>query len=119
MALREPTRDEMRLLGFLALIGAGRGLSSDCLIGVRVEDMTDGGMGSLRLWPRRMRVVDKVAARTIAACQFSDLDGVPVIASLYVNREGVPFELDAWKVDFSPLRRIPDEFVALHEPERR
>lgn len=44
----------------------------------------------------------------VAEYQFTDADGVEVLASLNVDQDGRPFELDMWKTDFSPLIRIPD-----------
>lgn len=77
---------------------------------LRVMDMDDGGMGSLSFVvatsepsPRRVTVCR-------AAVQFTDADGVEVIASLNAGEDGVPFELDVWKTDFSRLIRIPDQF---------
>jgi hypothetical protein len=82
--------------------------------GVQVEDLDDGGMGSLaldtptRIGPRRV-----VVCR--AAVQFTDVDGVEVVASLYVDEQGAPFELDIWKTDFSPLVHIPDQLRRVEE----
>lgn len=49
--LRSPSKDEVRLLEFLlskAQIGV---LSEDWRAKLRVSEMEDGGMGSLRLFP--------------------------------------------------------------------
>lgn len=37
-----------------------------------------------------------------------DDDGVSVIIELNVDERDKLFELDLWKVDFSPLRRYPN-----------
>ncbi|OUJ74939.1 DUF6984 family protein [Hymenobacter crusticola] len=69
-----------------------------------VHDLADGGMGSLRF------VSDKEGrrlGRKIAETQFLDEDGVPVLVSLYLDQEGALYELDSWKTDYSPLKRIP------------
>ncbi len=64
-------------------------------------------MGSLELFlpdsPSSRRFGSKVAE-----LQFKDEDGVDVIASLNVDQNMIPYELDVWKTDFSPLIRIPD-----------
>ena len=46
----------------------------------------------------------------VSECQFKDIDGVPVIASLYLDKDNELFELDIWKVDFSKLEMIPSHF---------
>lgn len=103
---REPSDAERRLLRRLA------SSCSDCppdwLQDIRVSQMDDGRMGSLRLAVRGAPVGERVFGRKAAEYQFSDTDGIQVIASLNVDQHGLPFELDVWKTDFSPLVRIPD-----------
>jgi hypothetical protein len=70
-----------------------------------VEDMQDGGMGSLRF-----RSTDHPAprfGRQIAEAEFTDEDGILVSAAVNLDETGELFELDIWKVDFSPLKRYP------------
>lgn len=112
MGFREPTADEARLLGFLLEAAAARSSSSETC-DLLVENMPDGGMGSLRLRPADREIDDRAHHSTLAACSFRDADDVVVIATLYGNRSGLAFELDVWKVDFSPLTRIPLEFQLL------
>lgn len=72
---------------------------------VRVIGMDDGGMGSLSFVSSKPhRAMGKVAGE----CTFSDADGMLVDAALLLDKEGDLFELDLWKVDFSPLIQIPD-----------
>jgi hypothetical protein len=70
--------------------------------------MNDGGMGSLRF----VGSADRRFGKCIGEAEFDDLDGVPVSVALNVDQYGQLFELDLWKVDFSPLKRIAarDEF---------
>lgn len=76
------------------------------------EDMDDGGMGSL-LFPGSR---DRIYGGTLAEAEFRDEDGTPVLVSLNLDSSGELFELDVWKVDFSPLIRIPPiEQVKLRE----
>ena len=67
----------------------------------RVEEMNDGGMGSLHfVWK------DKTSPKfggTSAEIELLDQDQVPVMVYLDVDREGDFFELNIWKVDFSPI----------------
>jgi hypothetical protein len=72
----------------------------------RVQDMLDGGMGSIRFvqGPPEQRRFD----REIAEGLFHDADGVPVSVALNLDQSDDLFELDLWKVDFSPLVRYPE-----------
>lgn len=69
-----------------------------------VEEIADGGMGSLRFVNsnpyRRL-------GRAVATLRYPDADGVPVLATLYLDTDGELYELDSWKTDGSPLQRIP------------
>jgi hypothetical protein len=69
-----------------------------------VEPMSDGGMGSLAVGPayesRRM-------GRQVAECHFIDKDQVFVSATLKVDQEGMPYEVDLWKVNFAPTLEWP------------
>ena len=70
-----------------------------------VSSMDDGGMGSLKF-------ASEANARgygaTIAACEFEDTDGVLVSAILNLDESGLPFEVDVWKVDFTPVLTWPE-----------
>ena len=67
-----------------------------------VEEMSDGGMGSLLF----AGSVDRRFGECIGEAEFNDADGVLVSVALNVDQRGELFELDLWKVDFSPLQRI-------------
>jgi hypothetical protein len=70
-----------------------------------VEEMNDGGMCSLRFrstYNQRRRLGKK-----IAEAEFTDEDGTLVSAAVNLDENGELFELDIWKVDFSPLKRYP------------
>lgn len=110
MEFRNPTQDERRLLLELAR-AADLDEPEVWLSALGVREMKDGGMGSLELGAADRPVV-VTTGRVIpkATIQFVDEDGVPVIATLNANEDGVPFELDVWKTDFSPLKRIPSNF---------
>lgn len=108
MEFRELTTDERRLLLELARI-ARIADPEGWIDAQRVRPMQDGGMGSLELMeagqgPRSGMVIPR------ASVQFADEDGVEVIATLNADEGGVPFELDVWKTDFSPLGRIATAF---------
>jgi hypothetical protein len=72
------------------------------LMNSRVADMQDGGMGSIRFLgsgPFGMALVE---------AQYADTDGVLVSIAVNGDKQGQLFELDFWKVDFSPLKRYPN-----------
>jgi hypothetical protein len=69
-----------------------------------VQPMADGGMGSLAFAPIG---TDRRFGSSPAECHFRDSDGVLVSAALYLDEQGAPYEVDVWKVDFSPLLRWP------------
>lgn len=108
---RLPTSDEKRLIR--ALMERSRCPSAflDHLDSLLVKNLDDGGMGSLRvLLPARL-ASSEVMKSQAAELQFTDADGAVVIASLYVNEDGLPLEIDMWKPTFSPLIRIPNDFT--------
>ncbi|NTS77101.1 hypothetical protein HR060_09465 [Catenovulum sp. SM1970] len=100
--MRKPTSDELIILSFL-LENAGLEVE---LGKIWVEPMTDGGMGSLKLYPNRENPKYEFG-HNAAECWFKDSDGVAASGALYLNTQGVPFELDMWKVDFSTLIKWP------------
>ncbi|WP_441234602.1 DUF6984 family protein [Bradyrhizobium sp. 930_D9_N1_4] len=67
-----------------------------------VEEMNDGEMGSLRF----VGTADRRFGRCIGEAEFDDADGVLVSVALNADQHGELFELDLWKVDFSPLQKI-------------
>lgn len=69
-------------------------------------------MGSLRLLPEGTANQNRVFGSAPSECRFTDADGVEVIATLYLDSNKQPFELNMWKTDFSPLMRIPENIRA-------
>jgi len=72
---------------------------------VFVEEMDDGGMGSL-LFFNKERVGRKYGP-TMAQIQLRDTDGVPLLISVDLDEDGDIFELDIFKGDFSSLVQFP------------
>jgi hypothetical protein len=75
------------------------------LVEARVQDMQDGGMGSIRFFnpsPEK-----RIFSKEIAEGLFHDADETPVSVTLNLDQFGDLFELDVWKVNFSPLIRYP------------
>lgn len=71
-----------------------------------VQDMPDGGMGSLKFRTRRLGKA--VYGKEIAEGAFQDADGMPVSVTLSLDDGGELFEFDVFKADGSPLKRYPD-----------
>ena len=72
-----------------------------------VKPMSDGGMGSLLLFSSKKNNENRFFGKQLSEFQFTDIDGINVIASLNVDTDGELFELDIWKTDFSKLKKIP------------
>lgn len=89
MTAREPTRQELDLLARLA---TASDLGTDWLTDLKVSDMDDGGMGSLRLAPGGIDSRSRRYGRTAAELEFDDVDGVKVLVSLNLDAVGAPFE---------------------------
>lgn len=70
-----------------------------------VEEMNDGGMGGLRFCAsdaRSRRLGEQLVER-----EFVDSDGIPIMVAINLDEHGDLYELDMWKVDFSPLKQFP------------
>jgi hypothetical protein len=71
---------------------------------VLVVEMRDGSMGSIRF----LNGSGRRRSFSIAEAEYVDDDGVSVSIELNVDEKNELFELDFWKVDFSPLKRYPN-----------
>ena len=71
---------------------------------IEVTPLSDGGMGSFRIGNQCKRF-----GKQAAQIQFKDTDGTLVSAVLNIDENGSLFEVDIWKVDFSPLKQWPAE----------
>ena len=74
---------------------------------VLVEQMADGGMGSLRFLIPSIENSMRRLGEVFAQGEFNDEDGVPVSFTVNLDKDGKLFELDLWRVDFEPLKRLP------------
>lgn len=102
--LGRPLRTEEKAL-LAALLGSSLDAIDERLRARVVEDMSDGGMGSIRFIsePGESRSFGKA----IAEAEYVDADGVTVSIAVNVDDRGDLYEVDFWKVDFSPLREYP------------
>ena len=119
---RIPTKQEEQLIELL-VHKSSLEMSEDWKNGLLVRPMDDGEMGSLYLFPQGKINESRKLGRQISefqftdaagitghgvGFQFTDIDGVEVIASLNVDVDGVLFELDIWKTNFEKLVKLPD-----------
>ncbi|SFT97122.1 hypothetical protein SAMN04489724_3063 [Algoriphagus locisalis] len=104
---REITRQESGLLNIL-VEKAGMALPIDWESQLLVMPMKDDGMGGLLLFPNGEIIEGREFGSQVSEYQYTDCDGVEVIVSLNIDKEGKLFELDVWKTDFSPLRCFPE-----------
>lgn len=87
---------------------AGLVLPLDWKSKLLVRPMKDDGMGSLLLFPKGDIKENRELGKQVSECQFKDRDGVEIIASLNIDKQGELFELDIWKTNFGPLESFPD-----------
>jgi len=100
--VRPLTQSERQLVEFLLHLAEEKNIHD--LNNTLVVEMDDSGMGSLQFGESR----EGRLGHRVAEAKFADDDGLPVFASLVLDQSGRLYELDLWKVDFSPLKRIPE-----------
>lgn len=106
-SIRKPNLQEVKLLEFLikkSTIPIPVNWNESLL----VCNMNDGGMGGLRLYPKGDTLSPKLFGKQVSEYQFTDLDGIEVFASLYLDKDGELFELDIWKTNFEKLVKFPN-----------
>jgi len=103
--MRIPTVKEIQLLDKL-IENSSIDLPLNWKSTLKVKPMDDGGMGSLLLFLNGINNSKRVFGEQISEYQYKDIDGVDIIASLNVDSHGSLFELDIWKTDFSPTKKI-------------
>jgi len=101
--IRPLRAEEQELIRALLSKSSSKESFEDTLTGSLVTDMEDGGMGSIRF----IRPEPETMGKVLIEAQYKDSDGVPVSIALNLDKVGRLFELDFWKVDFSPLKRYP------------
>jgi hypothetical protein len=73
---------------------------------IQVEEMDDGGMGSLKVVVKGED--HRVYSKDLASADLWDIDGVPVFISVDLDMNGDFYQLDVFKGDFSPLKKFPE-----------
>jgi|CXWL01.1.fsa_nt_gi hypothetical protein len=100
---RPITAEEVAIVCRLPLFSGAFAPLSDRVHGSFVTPMNDGGMGSLRFASNRL----ERRAKQVSHGRARDIDGVQLDLTINVDQDGDLFELDIWKVDFSPIQRFP------------
>lgn len=77
----------------------------DSFDNLKAFDLNDGDMGSIRI--QNETQAERRFGSELARAQYEDDDGVLVSVTLNVDEFGNLYEMDFWRVDFSPLRRYP------------
>lgn len=70
-----------------------------------VEDMDDGDMGGIKFINPSNQ--ERSIGAALVEAQYTDQDGVLVSIIVNADTNGNLYELDFWKVDFTPLLRYP------------
>lgn len=104
---RHLREDEVLFIDNILCIGGCRNIFPEKLEDMLVRDMSDGGMGGLYFLSSDDHI--RVLGSVLVESEFVDDDGVLVIAAINLDSQGVPYELDIWKVDYSPLCNFPDK----------
>jgi len=99
--MRSLKKEEIPLVTFMV---QKAGLKID-IQNLKLESMDDGGMGSLHFFTE---TEDPKFGKTVAEYEFKDEDGLPVFATLILDQNGRIYELDMWKVNYSPLQNWPN-----------
>ncbi|RRD39662.1 hypothetical protein EII29_06380 [Leptotrichia sp. OH3620_COT-345] len=73
-----------------------------------VITLDDGGMGSF-LFYYDEKIQNNLEIVPISEYQFKDKDDIPVLVTLYSYSNGQLYEVDIWKVDFTPLLTYPNK----------
>ena len=74
---------------------------------IKAIPLNDGGMGSLQFCSSHTQ--NRRLGKTPSECTFRDKDNTEVLAFLNLDQNGQLFELDIFKVDFSPLLQWPTQ----------
>ena len=98
---KRPLRQEEKSL-IESLLGREFAINLDA---IKVFDLDDGGMGSVRFENERSSA--RIFGSELARSSFLDSDGVTVSITVNADQNGKIFEIDFWKVDFTPLVAYP------------
>jgi len=103
--MRKLTIQEYELICFLLVGNPKAKQIIEDLVKMPVEEMDDGGMGSLRFV--RENMPDRKFGKQISEITLLDTDKVPVSFAIFLDKDDHLFELNVFKADFSNLVKFP------------
>jgi len=103
--MRPLIKAEQELIIYLLKDSPKRDYFINKLPHLMVEEMNDGGMGSLKFISTSTEKI--IMKEDIAIIDLYDMDGIPLFISLILGTDEELFELDVFKADFSPLKQFP------------
>lgn len=104
MSIRKLRVDEIKMIEFLLKDLPEAEIHLPRLKTLHVEELNDGGMGSLKFLSHKL---ERKFGKELAVGQFHDEDDVQISIAINVDNFGEMYEVDVWKVDFSPLIKFP------------
>lgn len=102
--MRTLTAEERSLLLYLMRKGGLQRPTDAWLDELRVEDLQGDGVRSGFVL---IKDADRDLENLLSDVDFTDVDGMHVLASLFVDRNYSPYEVEIWKVDDTPLLVLP------------
>ena len=106
--MRTLKKEEKEILEKMLYTSQWKNRFSIDLDNIKVQNMDDGGMGSIKFISKLKISEDKrVMKECISKNEFIDKDGILVQISLNIDNNDNLYELDFWKVNFSPINKYP------------
>ena len=105
---RNLTKEEVDLIEYLAA-QADYSLCSGWNKVMCAYPITEEKIGPIALLANKNQEYVQHESFDIASCRFIDADKVEVVAYLLVDKDNLMYELDLWKVDNTPIKRIPSK----------
>ncbi|NII52784.1 hypothetical protein [Luteibacter sp. SG786] len=102
--MRTLTAEERSLLLYLMRKAGLQRPTDTWLDERRVEDLRGDGVRSGFVLNKH---ADRDFDNLVSDVDFTDVDGIHVLASLFVDRNNNPYEVEIWKVDDTPLLVLP------------
>lgn len=103
LGIQRPLKEDEKALIHMLLKMGKKCMAKYALNSLEVQEMNDEGMGSLYIISPTKKWEDRKFGKRIADVQYNDTDGIPILVSLNVDTDGDLFELDIWKINYSPV----------------
>lgn len=103
--MRKLKKEECDLIVFMLRGNSDYSGLCDTLFKAVIKEMNDGRMGSIRFIYSDSKV--RKFSKEIAEASILDVDNVLMSFTINIDEYGDLFELDVFKVDFSPMKQFP------------